>query len=285
MSEKKDDEFYKYNHTIGLVTNASYLIQNLALLNTEDYYKADCLAVAHEGHINYIPLVNTLRRCKYVPICGGCDRGKGLIKWMKWVKMNNDTYFICLSTIGIQFFDLELTDVQFEFDFKELNGRLSLPLGACVLEDTLFVGTAMGIIVMFKSTDECVKMINHLQVSNFLYLDGANDCLVTVSREEMKTYRLVDGKLNLISSLKEILLLYSVLKIFNDNLFIGHHTGELSLMSFSNLNIIIKQKLHDGEITAIDYSINKQILLTASEDLLLRAWKLDKTQRKVGGSH
>lgn len=82
MSEEKYNEYYKCSHTIGLVTNASYLIQNLALLNTEDFHKADCLAVAHEGHINYIPLVNTIRRCKYVPICGGCDRGKGIIKWV-----------------------------------------------------------------------------------------------------------------------------------------------------------------------------------------------------------
>ncbi|XP_045475020.1 uncharacterized protein LOC123680941 [Harmonia axyridis] len=279
MSEKKNDELYKYNHTVGLVTNASYLTQNLALLNTEDYFKADCLAVAHEGHINYIPLVNTLRRCKYVPICGGCDRGKGIIKWMRWVKINNDTYFVCLSTIGIQFYDIELTDVQFEFDFKELNGRLSLPLGACVLGDTLFVGTAMGMIVMFKSMDDCVKMTNHLQVSPFLYLEGANDCLVTVGREEMKSYKVEDGELNPVAVLKESLLLYSVLKIFDDNLFIGHHTGELSLMSFPNLNVIIKQKMHDGEILAIDYSSNKQILLTAAEDLFFRAWKVNESQR------
>ncbi|KAL3269785.1 hypothetical protein HHI36_008845 [Cryptolaemus montrouzieri] len=281
MSEKKEEEFYEYNHTIGLVTNASYMNQNLALLNTEDYYKADSLAVAHEGFINYIPLVNTMRRCKYVPICVGCDRGKGIIKWIKWIKIGEDTYFVCLSTVGVQFFDLELTDIQFEYDFKELNYRMSLPLGACVLGDTLFVGTAMGMIAMFKSSNETVRMINHLKVTPFLYLDGSDNCLVTISREELKSYRITHETLELVADFRETLFLFSVMKIFKDILLVGHHNGELNLISLPNLNLLNKTKIHQGEITAVDYSVDKLILLTASDDGFAKAWKWDKTKQTL----
>ncbi|KAK9887358.1 hypothetical protein WA026_022027 [Henosepilachna vigintioctopunctata] len=277
----ENKKYYLQNNTVGLVTNASYLNQNLALLNTDDYFKADCLAVAHEGYINYIPLVNAMRRCKYVPICAGCDRGKGIIKWMKWIKMANDTYFVCLSTIGIQFFDVELTDIQFEYDFKELNSRLSLPLGACLLDDTLFVGTAMGMIAMFKNRNESIRMVNHLQVTPFLYLDGSGNCLVTVSREELKSYRIDGGILELVADLRETLLLFSVLKVYDDILLVGHHTGELSIMSFPELNLILRKKLHEAEITAVDYSKEKEILLTVSDDLFLKAWKWDEAETKV----
>lgn len=56
-------------------------------------------------------------------------------------------------------------------------------------------------------------------------------------------------------------------------------------MSFPDLNIVTKQKLHDSEITAIDYSTNKQILLTTAEDLKLKVWKFSISQKKVSKIH
>lgn len=71
---------YKYEKTITLVTVASPINQNLALLDANEYINADTLACIHEGYINVIPILNPDRHGKYVPLLGGNERGQGLIK-------------------------------------------------------------------------------------------------------------------------------------------------------------------------------------------------------------
>lgn len=71
---------YKLDKTVSLVTVASPIDQNLALLDVDEHLSAESLAVIHEGYVNVIPILNTSRRSKYVPLSQGVDRGKGHIK-------------------------------------------------------------------------------------------------------------------------------------------------------------------------------------------------------------
>lgn len=67
---------YKLEKTITLVTIASPISSNLALLEMEENMCADSLAVVHGGFINVIPILNPMRRAKYVSITTGEQRGK-----------------------------------------------------------------------------------------------------------------------------------------------------------------------------------------------------------------
>lgn len=71
---------YKHEKSIGLVTVASPLNQNLALLDVDEHLSADSLAVIHEGYINVIPILNPSRRSKYVSLSSGDQRGCGIVK-------------------------------------------------------------------------------------------------------------------------------------------------------------------------------------------------------------
>lgn len=71
---------YKSDKTVGLVTVASPINQNLALLDVDECLSADSLAVIHESYVNIVPIVNTERRTKYLSLSGGDRRGIGTIK-------------------------------------------------------------------------------------------------------------------------------------------------------------------------------------------------------------
>ena len=71
---------YKFDRTVNLVTVASPYNQNLTLLDVDEHLSADSLAIVHAGYINVVPILNTTRRSKYVPLHDGCERGKGEIK-------------------------------------------------------------------------------------------------------------------------------------------------------------------------------------------------------------
>lgn len=71
---------YTYDKTITLVTCASPVQNNLALLDVDEYLSAEALAVIHEGYINVIPIRNPEQRCKYVPLFNGKRRGEGFVK-------------------------------------------------------------------------------------------------------------------------------------------------------------------------------------------------------------
>lgn len=263
MSLKNEQCTYKHDHSVGLVTTASEINLNLALLHTEDYFQADTLIVAHEGYLNYIPLLNkNVRRAKYVPICFGSDRGKGQIKWIKWMKFENETYFVCLSSIGVQIYDVELTDIQYEYNFEDLSSKL---------------GVTMGIIILFKMCNDIVKKINHFRISSFYALDGYENYLVTISSKEITCYQIEKGRPNVYKQLKEEIL-SSVFKVIENLLFIGFTNGYLSLISLPNLMKIERTKVHDEEITALDYSKEKQFILSCSQDLYLKVWSFNRNK-------
>lgn len=71
---------YKPEKSLGLVTVASPINQNLALLDVDECLSADSLAVIHESYVNIIPILNTNRRAKYVSLSQGDRRGTGTIK-------------------------------------------------------------------------------------------------------------------------------------------------------------------------------------------------------------
>lgn len=67
---------YTLEKSINLVTGASPINNNLALLDVDENICADSLAVVNGGYINVIPILNPIRRSKYVSITTGEKRGK-----------------------------------------------------------------------------------------------------------------------------------------------------------------------------------------------------------------
>lgn len=111
---------YKYEKSVGLVTVASALNQNLALLDADEHLTADSLAVVHEGYVNVIPILNpAARRAKYVALASDDRRGSGQIKEVKWLKMKGETLFVVLSTEGFQVYDGEVADIRFQHACKD----------------------------------------------------------------------------------------------------------------------------------------------------------------------
>lgn len=95
---------YIYDKALNLVTVASPIKQNLALLDADEHLNAETMAVIHGGFVNVMPLSNTGRRAKYVPVTTGSNRGSGVIKQVifkvsegisKTVKYNYNYMDIC----------------------------------------------------------------------------------------------------------------------------------------------------------------------------------------------
>lgn len=76
---------YKPEKCLGLVTIASPVNQNLALLDVDECLSADSLAVIHDSYVNIIPILNTARRAKYVSLSQGDRRGAGIIKEVSFI--------------------------------------------------------------------------------------------------------------------------------------------------------------------------------------------------------
>lgn len=78
---------YKPDKALGLVTVASPIHQNLALLDVDECLSADSLAVIHESCVNIIPILNTKRRSKYIALSDGDRRGEGIIKEVRFKEL------------------------------------------------------------------------------------------------------------------------------------------------------------------------------------------------------
>lgn len=85
---------YKFDKTITLVTIASPLNQNLALLDVNEYVISDTLAVIHEGFVNVIPILDSDKRCKYVGVNSSKTKGKSSIKQVQKKIPQWNTIFI-----------------------------------------------------------------------------------------------------------------------------------------------------------------------------------------------
>lgn len=71
---------YRSDKVLGLVTVASPINQNLALLDVDECLSADSLAVIHEAYVNIVPILNPNRRAKYIALSEGDRRGSGTVK-------------------------------------------------------------------------------------------------------------------------------------------------------------------------------------------------------------
>lgn len=67
---------YQLDKTLNLVTIATPIDNNLALLDVDENVCADTLAVINGCYVNVIPILNPLKRAKYVSAGLGERRGK-----------------------------------------------------------------------------------------------------------------------------------------------------------------------------------------------------------------
>lgn len=70
---------YHLEKTLNLVTIATPIDNNLALLDVDENVSADTLAVINSGYVNVIPILNPIKRAKYVSAGTGEQRGKARI--------------------------------------------------------------------------------------------------------------------------------------------------------------------------------------------------------------
>lgn len=84
---------YQLEKTINLVTIATPLNNNLALLDVDEHISADTLAVINGGYINVIPILNPIKRAKYVSITSGEQRGKERVTEVSCFEFYKFPYF------------------------------------------------------------------------------------------------------------------------------------------------------------------------------------------------
>nr|XP_022918423.1 WD repeat-containing protein 54-like [Onthophagus taurus] len=276
---------YKHEKCITLVTTASSFNQNLALLNVDEELSAEALAVVHESFINVIPVLYPHRRSKYVPLCDGEERGKGLIKQVKWVKLNGETYFIVLSNIGLQVYDAELIELKYFHACNEIGDDKNYTIGICVIKDEILcVGTHLGTVWMFRPNENNNSKFN--VISRFyahdeavLLMDGYEDYMVTSS--DMMTYMWVHKTkgFDIIRKLHVPGLFSkpSSLKVTNCLTFMGYDSGEFCIFDFFDEDYLSRTIGHKLKITAIDFSALTGYILTGSQDCYVKVWKFKQS--------
>lgn len=67
-------KMYEIERKVSLVTVASAINSNVALLDVDETVIADTFAVVHRSYINVIPILNPKRRARYPSIATGDKR-------------------------------------------------------------------------------------------------------------------------------------------------------------------------------------------------------------------
>ncbi|KAK4875372.1 hypothetical protein RN001_011794 [Aquatica leii] len=267
---------YKNENTVTLVTTASPLDQNLAL-NAYEVVGTETLASIHEGYINVIPLLNLDRRCRYVSLCNGSDRGKGLVKQIKWLKVGEEVIFAVASTVGLQIYDVEVYDLKFSHTCEAFRSVPDFVNGLCVVEENLLcVGTSLGTVSLFQYTEQFnFSLIEYFRAHDepIILLDGKGKYLISCSskaiflwfkdkRFEILRQIYVDG----LSSTP------TVLKVTPYLVLVGYESGEFCVFDLVDWSYVVRTVAHKLKISGIDFCTLSQLILTGSEDAYIKLW-------------
>ncbi|GJQ75849.1 hypothetical protein Trydic_g17917 [Trypoxylus dichotomus] len=271
---------FKLDKTVNLVTVATPLDQNLALLDVDEHLSAESLAVIHEGYVNVIPILNTMRRSKYVPLSQGCDRGKGSIKQVKWVRIQGETVFVVLSDSGLQVYDADISDIKFFHACRETGDEHSYTIGVCVVKnDILCIGTHLGTVWMFRgnegNTNFTVTGRFYAHDEAITLMDGFEEYMVTSSDVMTYMWLFKSGSFEIVRKL-DVRGLFSKptsLKITNCLTFIGYDSGEFCIFDFFDEDYFARTIAHKLKVTAIDFSALTGYILTVSQDSYVKIWK------------
>ncbi|KAF5298032.1 hypothetical protein FQR65_LT09843 [Abscondita terminalis] len=268
---------YKIEKNITLVTTASPLNQNLALLET------DTIACIHAGFVNVIPVANPNRRCRYVSI----HNGKGSVKQVKWMNFGDEILFVVASSAGLLVYDVGVYDLRFSHTCKKFDSVPDYTNGLCVVEDNILcVGTNLGTIFLFQYTEK--RNFSPLYYfdahgEEITLLDGNGRYLLSSSSNATRLWAKQDN--NLFEILHQIYVegLFStptVLKMISCLTFIGYGSGEFCVFDVRDSNFLVRTVAHKLKISGIDFCALRQIILTVSEDSYIKLWlfRRDKSE-------